>query len=129
MQGLLNAALLGRAEKAASMTLERAPTPPATGYRFPAFFGWALGYNFFSQSRIIAACFACDLTFFFLYSQFQYARSKMLDTGPITKGSSPDCASCVSLAPRCAFGPHFQDYEPSGTENNSYNLHYPYNLL
>ena len=36
-QGLLNAALLGRAQRAASMTLERALTPPATGYRFPAF--------------------------------------------------------------------------------------------
>ena len=53
MQGLLNAALLGRAKKAASMALERALTPPATGYRFPA------------------------------------------------------------------FGPHFQDYEPSGTDDNS----------
>ena len=53
MQGLLNAALLGRAEKAARMTLQRALTPPATGYRFPA------------------------------------------------------------------FAPHFQDYEPSGTDDNS----------
>eukprot|EP00939_MAST-03C_sp_MAST-3C-sp1_P001726 g1726.t1 len=36
-QGLLNAALLGRATKAATDTLARAQTPPATGYRFPAF--------------------------------------------------------------------------------------------
>eukprot|EP00945_MAST-04E_sp_MAST-4E-sp1_P001608 g1608.t1 len=37
VQGLLNAALLGRAKKAAEDTLARAQTPPAKGYRFPAF--------------------------------------------------------------------------------------------
>ena len=37
VQGLLNAALLGRAKKAATDTLARAQTPPAKGYRFPAF--------------------------------------------------------------------------------------------
>ncbi len=37
VQGSLNAALLGRAEKAAKMTLQRALVSPATGYRFPAF--------------------------------------------------------------------------------------------
>ena len=36
-QGLLNAALLGRAKKAAADTLARAKTPPAIGYRFPVF--------------------------------------------------------------------------------------------
>ena len=37
VQGVLNAALLGRAKKASSDTLARANTPPAKGYRFPAF--------------------------------------------------------------------------------------------
>ena len=37
VQGVLNAALLGRAKKASSDTLARALTPPAKGYRFPAF--------------------------------------------------------------------------------------------
>ena len=36
-QGLMNAALLGRASKASAMTLARAQTAPASGYRFPAF--------------------------------------------------------------------------------------------
>eukprot|EP00928_Gymnodinium_smaydae_P014834 TRINITY_DN15447_c0_g1_i3.p1 TRINITY_DN15447_c0_g1~~TRINITY_DN15447_c0_g1_i3.p1 ORF type:complete len:786 (+),score=86.08 TRINITY_DN15447_c0_g1_i3:311-2359(+) len=36
-QGVLNAALLGRAKVAARMTLERALIKPAVGYRFPAF--------------------------------------------------------------------------------------------
>ena len=36
-QGLINAALLGRAPLAARRVLERAMTPPAKGYRFPAF--------------------------------------------------------------------------------------------
>ena len=37
MQGLLNAALLGRAKKASTDTLARAQTAPAKGYRFPGF--------------------------------------------------------------------------------------------
>ena len=36
-QGLLNAALLGRAPLAAARVLERSASPPAAGYRFPAF--------------------------------------------------------------------------------------------
>ena len=36
-QGLLNAALLGRAARASEQVLERSRTEPATGYRFPAF--------------------------------------------------------------------------------------------
>ena len=36
-QGVLNAALLGRAMRAARMVLERSASPPAAGYRFPAF--------------------------------------------------------------------------------------------
>ena len=36
-QGLMNAALLGRAAMAANKTLERAQTAPAVGYRFPTF--------------------------------------------------------------------------------------------
>jgi hypothetical protein len=36
-QGILNAALLGRAKRAAAMVVERARDPPANGYRFPAF--------------------------------------------------------------------------------------------
>lgn len=36
-QGLLNAALLGRTKMAARMTLDRAITAPAKGYRFPGF--------------------------------------------------------------------------------------------
>ena len=36
-QGLLNAALLGRAARASTMVLARAQTNPAVGYRFPAF--------------------------------------------------------------------------------------------
>jgi hypothetical protein len=36
-QGLLNAALLGRAALASARVLERAQTHPAAGYRFPAF--------------------------------------------------------------------------------------------
>ena len=36
-QGLINAALLGRASRAASKVLERSKTKPAIGYRFPAF--------------------------------------------------------------------------------------------
>ena len=37
VQGLLNAALLGRAKKASMDTLDRAKTAPAKGYRFPGF--------------------------------------------------------------------------------------------
>jgi hypothetical protein len=37
VQGLLNAALLGRAKKASTDTLARAQTAPAKGYRFPGF--------------------------------------------------------------------------------------------
>lgn len=36
-QGVLNAALLGRAAMASRMVLERSQTTPAAGYRFPAF--------------------------------------------------------------------------------------------
>lgn len=44
-QGLLNAALLGRTNKAARLTLERALVRPAVGYRFPAFAGHYQDYE------------------------------------------------------------------------------------
>ena len=44
-QGVLNAALLGRAARAAAAVVERAATPPAVGYRFPAFMGHMQDYQ------------------------------------------------------------------------------------
>lgn len=44
-QGVVNAALLGRAKKAAGMTLERALVKPAIGYRFPGFAGHYQDYE------------------------------------------------------------------------------------